>query len=119
MESTLKIRNLQRKRRTFRVRKAVRGNAERPRFCVFKSNKNLSVQIIDDENSLTLLSLSTLQDIGVDGKSKDAAKKLGVMIADMAKKKNIQFVVFDRGHRKYHGVLAELANAARESGLQF
>jgi large subunit ribosomal protein L18 len=119
MESNLKKRNVQRKRRAFRVRKAIKGNAVRPRFSVFKSNKNLSVQIIDDESSVTLLSLSTLQDIGIDGKTKEAAKKLGVMVADMAKKKNIESVVFDRGHNKYHGVLAELANAARESGLQF
>ena len=86
---------------------------------VFKSNKHLSVQIIDDEKAITLVSAGTLQDSSLQGKSKETAKKLGAIIADLAKKQNIHTVVFDRGHLKYHGVLAELANAARESGLQF
>jgi large subunit ribosomal protein L18 len=119
MESSLKKRNLQRSRRLLRVRKSVRGNSDKPRMSVFKSNKHISVQIIDDEKSLTIASISTLQDIGISGKTKEAAKKLGALIADIAKKKNITSVIFDRGHKKYHGVLAELANSARESGLQF
>ncbi len=119
MESSIKRRNVQRKRRQFRVRKKVRGTSDKPRLSVYKSNKNISVQIIDDEKSVTLASASTLQDIGVDGKTKEAAKKLGTLIAELAKKQNIQAVVFDRGYNKFHGVLAELANSARESGLQF
>ena len=119
MENSIKKRDVQRKRRVFRVRKKVRGTTEKPRMSVFKSNRHLSVQIIDDENSVTLASASTLQDKSLNGKSKESARKLGTLIADLAKKQNIQAVVFDRGHNKYHGVLAELANAARESGLHF
>lgn len=117
MYNNLKERNVQRGRRVLRVRKKVRGSTEKPRMSVFRSNRHLSVQIIDDEKSVTLASASTLQDQSLNGKSKESARKLGAMIAELAKKQNIQAVVFDRGHYKYHGVLAELANAARESGL--
>ena len=119
MESSLKRRNVQRARRTLRVRKSVRGNQTRPRLSVFKSNKHLSVQIIDDETGATIVSASTMQNIGISGKTKETAKKMGAYIADQAKKKSITSVVFDRGHKKFHGVLAELASAARENGLQF
>ena len=123
MESRLKQRNAQRGRRVFRVRKRVRGTAERPRLCVFKSNKHLSVQAIDDENSVTLFSAGTMteemQSLKLGKKSKEAAKKLGMIIADFAKQKQVKTVVFDRGRYKYQGLLAELANAAREAGLQF
>ena len=119
MDSSIKKRDVQRGRRLFRVRKKVRGSSEKPRMSVFKSNRHLSVQIIDDEKSVTLASASTLQDKSLEGKSKESARKLGTFIADLAKKQNIQAVVFDRGSNKYHGLLAELANAARESGLQF
>ena len=101
-----------------------RGNEE---FSVYEKKseerlKNLEClysSLIDDETSVTIASASTLQDKSLNGKSKESAKKLGTLIADLAKKQNIQAVVFDRGHNKYHGVLAELANAARESGLHF
>jgi large subunit ribosomal protein L18 len=88
-----------------------------------KSNKHIAVQIIDDEAGVTLLSASTLtadmrsQQLG--RKSKEAARVLGRQIAEAAKKNNVNAVVFDRGCCKYHGLLAELANSARESGLQF
>ncbi|NDD57807.1 MAG: 50S ribosomal protein L18 [Chlamydiae bacterium] len=119
MESRLVKRNVQRSRRLLRVRKKVRGSSEKPRLSVFKSNRHISVQLIDDEKSLTIASASTLQDKSLEGKSKESARKLGALIAELAKKNNVNSVVFDRGHHKYHGLLAELANAARESGLQF
>jgi large subunit ribosomal protein L18 len=119
MESRLKKRNLQRGRRLLRVRKKVRGSSEKPRMSVFKSNKNISVQIIDDEKSVTLVSASTYQEKTLQGSNKETAKKLGTLVAELAKKQNITTVVFDRGYNKFHGILAELANAARESGLQF
>lgn len=106
-----------------RVRKNVRGTLERPRLTVFRSNKHLSAQIIDDENHTTLFGIGTQskeysgKDIAK--KSKEAAREIGKRIAIEAKKKNIDTVVFDRGHYKYHGVIAELANAAREEGLKF
>jgi len=110
-------------RRQFRVRKHVRGNAQKPRLSVFKSNQHICAQLIDDEKGVTLASAGTVtkefrtKDLGK--KSKDAAKQVGVQIAESAKKLNINQVVFDRGFYKYHGLLADLANAARESGLQF
>ncbi|MEI8328478.1 MAG: 50S ribosomal protein L18 [Chlamydiia bacterium] len=119
MDNSIKKRDIQRGRRLLRVRKKVRGSSEKPRMSVFKSNRHLSVQIIDDEKSVTLVSAGTLQEKSLGGKSKESARKLGAMIAELAKKQNIHAVIFDRGYNKYHGVLAELANAARESGLRF
>lgn len=123
MDSSLRKRNVQSARRVLRVRKKLRGNAERPRLNVFKSNRHIAVQLIDDEKAVTLASVSTMtkemQDAKLGRKSKEAARKLGADIAELAKKQKIQAVVFDRGANKYHGLLAELANAARESGLQF
>ena len=90
---------------------------------VFKSNRHLFVQLIDDENGNTLISASTImkgiKDPEFMKKGKGAARYIGSYIAEQAKTKNIQAVIFDRGHNKYHGLLAELANAAREAGLQF
>lgn len=123
MESRLKKRNGQRARRLLRVRSHVRGNAQRPRMSVHKSNKHLSVQVIDDEAAVTLFSMSTLTEemksLQMGKKSKEAAKQLGIKIAELAKKNQISTVVFDRGRHKFHGLLAELANSAREAGLQF
>jgi large subunit ribosomal protein L18 len=123
MENKLKKRNEQRNRRALRVRSHVRGTAQKPRLSVFKSNKHLSVQVIDDESAVTLFSMSTLAEemksLQMGKKSKEAAKQLGVKVAELAKKNKIETVVFDRGRYKYHGLLAELANSAREAGLQF
>jgi large subunit ribosomal protein L18 len=123
MESRLETRNAQRARRVLRVRKQVRGTALKPRLSVFKSNRHLAVQVINDEASVTLFSASTMTEemksLQLGKKSKESARQLGVKIAEMAKKSNIEKVVFDRGRYKYHGLLAEFANAARESGLQF
>jgi len=123
MESRLKKRNAQRARRLLRVRSGVRGTATRPRMSILKSNKHLSVQVIDDESSVTLFSMSTMtkemKSLQLSKKSKEAARMLGTKIAEIAKQRNLDKVVFDKGRYKYHGLLAELANAAREGGLQF
>lgn len=106
-----------------RVRKKVRGTSVKPRMSVFKSNKHILVQLIDDEHGQTLGATGTTskeyQGTDFAGKSKASAKKLGERIAEIAKEKNIKEVVFDRGPYKYHGILAELADAARAGGLQF
>lgn len=110
-------------RRQMRVRKHVRGTAEKPRLSVFKSNKHVSAQLIDDENHITLAGYGTMSDEfdskSFVKKSKEAARQVGKKIAALAKEKNVDRVVFDRGRYKFHGVIAELANAAREAGLQF
>lgn len=115
--------NKKRQRRKWRVRSKLNGTATRPRLSVFKSNRHLSVQLIDDENHATLGSASTVEknfraENGA-SKSKESAKKIGEAIAAIAKKMQIDTVVFDRGPYKYHGLLAELADAARGAGLKF
>jgi large subunit ribosomal protein L18 len=123
MDNSLKKRDKSRKRRILRVRKHLKGTSEKPRMCVSKSNKHLFVQLVDDEKGCTLASFGTLskenQKTEFNQKSKDSAKHIGKKIAELAKEKNIDKVVFDRGRFKFHGLLAELANAAREAGLQF
>ena len=113
-------RKMERTRRHIRVRTKISGTQERPRLCVFRSNSNLYVQVIDDVAGKTLVQASTL-DKGVKEKhaNKVAAKELGLLIAKKAQEKNIKTVVFDRGGYIYHGVVKELAEAAREGGLEF
>lgn len=115
--------NEKRWRRTRRVRNKLRGDATKPRLCVVKSNKHIQVQIIDDAKGLTLGTTATFakefQNTEFSKKSKASAAKLGERIAEIALKQNIKHVIFDRGPFKYHGILAELANAARAGGLQF
>ncbi len=115
--------NRQRKRRRFRVRKRLRGNAERPRLSVTRSHKNISAQVIDDDSGKTLVSASTL-DKGLAGSVKfggnvDAATTIGKAIAERAAAAGIKAVCFDRGSYMYHGRVAALADAAREGGLDF
>lgn len=112
--------NEQRLKRHRRVRGKVSGTAERPRLNVFRSNKHIYAQIIDDVNGVTLASASTM-DKGFDGNggNKDAARKVGQAIGKLAMDKNITEVVFDRGGYLYHGRVQELADGARESGLKF
>jgi len=120
MENRIKQRNIRRKRRAMRVRKAVRGMEGKPRLTIFRSNKNLFAQIIDDETHATIVGMGTMsKEFNGAKKSKETAKEIGKRIAIEAKKKNIEKVVFDRGQYKYHGVVAELANGAREEGLKF
>lgn len=115
--------NQKRKRRTWRVRKNLRGTSLKPRLCVVKSNQHIEVQLIDDDKGLTLASTSTrskdLKKTEFNKCNKDSARKLGEIIAEQATKMNVKEVVFDRGAHKYHGVLKELADAARNGGLKF
>ena len=113
-------RKMERQRRHLRVRRKISGTAERPRLCVFRSNTNIYVQIIDDVAGNTLVSASTLdKEIKTKHSNIEAAKELGALIAKKAKAKKIENVVFDRGGYIYHGVVKELAEAAREGGLKF
>lgn len=113
-------RKLERTRRHKRVRTKISGTAQRPRLCVYRSNTNLYVQIIDDVAGNTLVSASTLdKEVKTKHANKEAAKEVGLLIAKKASEKNIKEVVFDRGGYIYHGVVKELAEAAREGGLNF
>ena len=109
-----------RQRRHLRVRRKISGTAECPRLCVYRSNTNLYAQIIDDVAGNTLVSASTLdKEVKTKHANKEAAKEVGTLIAKKAAEKNIKTVVFDRGGYIYHGVVKELAEAAREAGLEF
>ncbi len=113
-------RKMERQRRHMRVRRKISGTAERPRLCVYRSNTNLYVQVIDDVVGNTLVSASTLdKEVKTKYANKEAAKEVGALIAKRALEKNIKDVVFDRGGYIYHGVVKELAEAAREGGLKF
>ena len=110
----------ERQRRHERVRNKISGTPERPRLCIFRSNNNLYVQIIDDIAANTLVAASTLdKEVKEKHANKQAAKEVGALIAKRALEKNIKEVVFDRGGYIYHGVVKELAEAAREAGLVF
>ena len=112
--------NVARIRRHARVRNKISGTAETPRLCVYRSNKNIEAQIIDDVKGTTLVSASTLdKSVKTKHANKEAAKEVGALIAKKATEKNITEVVFDRGGYIYHGVVKELAEAARENGLKF
>ena len=120
MHLNLEKRNAIRKKRSMRVRKRLRGTAERPRLSVFKSLAHVGAQLIDDENGFTLASCSTLvKELKGKKKSKKTARIVGEKIAELAKDKKIDRMVFDRGRFKYHGIIAELANAVREKGIKF
>jgi large subunit ribosomal protein L18 len=107
-------------RRHNRVRKHVRGEAERPRLAVFRSNKHIVAQVIDDRAGRTLAAASSLEaDLKDGGGNKESAKKVGALVAERAKAAGISKVVFDRGGFLYHGRVAALADAAREAGLEF
>ena len=111
----------QRSRRHARVRRKVVGTAERPRLTVFRSNRNISVQVIDDDAGRTLASASTLETElrGADGGNKEGAAKAGALVAERAKAAGVTTVVFDRGGYRYHGRVAAVADAARRAGLEF
>jgi large subunit ribosomal protein L18 len=113
----------QRQRRRFRVRKRVRGTEERPRLSIFRSNKHIYAQLINDQTGKTLASAGTDEkDIGKTvaySGNVDAAAAVGKTIAERAKVAGVTAVTFDRGHTKYHGRVAALADAAREGGLSF
>ena len=112
--------NAQRLKRHKRVRAKISGTAQCPRLNVFRSESNIYAQIIDDTKGVTLVSASSLEkDFKVDGTKSDAAKQVGVNVAERAKAKGIDTVVFDRGGYVYHGRVKALAEGAREGGLQF
>ena len=110
----------QRLHRHKRVRGKVSGTPERPRLNVFRSETNIYAQIIDDTKGITLVSASSLEKgFECEGTKTDAAKKVGEVIAERAKAKGIDTVVFDRGGYLYHGRVQALAEGAREGGLNF
>jgi large subunit ribosomal protein L18 len=113
-------RKFERTRRHIRLRRKISGTAERPRLCVYRSNTNIYAQVIDDVAGKTLVSASTLdKEVKTKKANKEAAKEVGSLIAKRAKAAKISNVVFDRGGYIYHGVVKELAEAAREGGLEF
>lgn len=113
--------NATRRKRHARVRSKVSGTAARPRLNVFRSNKHIYAQLIDDVNGVTLASASTVdKEVALDSTSNlDAAVKVGELVAKRAVEKGLSEVVFDRGGYLYHGRIKALADAARENGLQF
>ena len=113
-------RNAQRIKRHTRVRGKISGTPERPRLAVYRSNANISAQIIDDVNGVTLVSANSYEKgFEVIGSNKEAARKVGNTLAARALEKGISAVVFDRGGYIYHGRVSELAEGAREGGLKF
>ena len=113
----------QRQVRAWRVRKRIHGTGERPRLTVFRSNKHIYAQIIDDQEGHSLVAASTAE-IGIcpkgeNGGNKAAAIKVGKALAVRALEKGIKMVAFDRGQYRYHGRIAALADAARDGGLDF
>ncbi|MEE4270165.1 MAG: 50S ribosomal protein L18 [Thermoanaerobaculales bacterium] len=106
-----------------RSRHQVRGSAQRPRLAVYRSLRHVYAQVIDDENGVTIASVSTLEkasagDLESTG-GREAAKKVGELIAERAKSQGVDAVVFDRGGFQYHGVIRAIADGAREAGLKF
>jgi len=119
MSSAQKLRQA-RIRRHRRVRKYVRGNAARPRLAVFRSNKHISAQVIDDVAGKTLAAASSTEaELRSATGNKDSASKVGALLAERAKAAGVTKVVFDRGGFQYHGRVAAVAEAARENGLEF
>lgn len=112
--------NAQRLKRHTRVRSKIKGTAERPRLAVYRSNAHISAQVIDDVAGVTLAAAGTYEKTfeGI-GSNKAAAREIGKLIAERAKAKGISAVVFDRGGYVYHGRVSELAEGAREGGLEF
>jgi large subunit ribosomal protein L18 len=113
-------RNEARRARHMRIRRRITGTTERPRLCVFRSNKHIYAQIVNDVACTTLVSASTLEGVKLDKSwDIDAARAVGKLLAERAKEKGIEQVVFDRGGYIYHGRVAAVADAAREAGLSF
>ena len=103
-----------------RIRKSVEGTAERPRLAVYRSNKEIYAQLIDDERGVTLASASSLdKSIDREGAKSDLARKVGEHLAKVAKEAGVEAVAFDRGGYRYHGRVKSLADGAREGGLNF
>jgi large subunit ribosomal protein L18 len=121
MSKVSEVRRRGRLRRHARVRKKIHGTPERPRLAVFRSNKHLVMQVIDDEDGRTLAAASTVEsDLRSGGTGNiDGATKVGRLVAERARAAGVAKVVFDRGGFLFHGRVAAAANAAREAGLEF
>ncbi len=115
--------NIQRERRRFRARRKLDGTPQRPRLTVFRSHKNISCQLVDDQSRKTLVAASSgeqdLKSAVKYGGNKGAAQQVGKALAERALAAGIKQVCFDRSHYKYHGRIAALADAARAAGLSF
>lgn len=120
MSDKTKKKQQARARRHARVRKTVIGTAERPRLSVYRSNRHIVAQVIDDQAGVTIAAASSLDEgLAGAGSKAEAAGKVGSALAERAKAAGVSAVVFDRGGFKYHGRVAALADAAREAGLEF
>ncbi len=122
MSYSTKDKQVARARRHFRVRKKVAGTEQRPRLAVFRSNKHISAQVIDDRAGRTVASASTVEAAlrsAAATSNQAAAASVGRLVAERAKAAGVTSVVFDRGGFQYHGRVAALADAAREAGLEF
>ncbi len=117
--ATKNRKQFRRNRIKMRLRKTIVGNNERPRMSVYRSNKQIYVQLIDDNTGSTLLSASSAAEADAKGNKVDQAKKVGAAIAEKAKAAGIETVIFDRNGYLYHGRVKALAEAAREGGLKF
>jgi len=107
-------------RRRARVRRKLRGTSARPRLSVYRSNRYIYAQVIDDVSGVTVAAASSQEpDLRSDRLNVETAAKVGTLVADRAKEAGVSTVVFDRGGYKYHGRLKALADAAREAGLEF
>jgi large subunit ribosomal protein L18 len=121
MSTSTRTKQVARARRHYRVRKKVSGTAERPRLAVFRSNKHITAQVIDDRSGRTVAAASTVEkDLRANGGTgnKTAATTVGRLVAERAKAAGVTSVVFDRGGFLYHGRVAAVADAAREAGLE-
>jgi large subunit ribosomal protein L18 len=123
MSASSKHKHVARTRRHYRVRKKVAGTSERPRLAVFRSNKHITAQVIDDRSGRTVAAASTVEKdlrAASDGTgNRAAATAVGRLVAERAKSAGVSRVVFDRGGFLYHGRVAAVADAAREAGLEF
>jgi large subunit ribosomal protein L18 len=116
---SVKTKEAQRLRRRRRVRAKVRGTSERPRIAVFRSNRGISAQLIDDDAGRTLAAVNWIEAPVRDLKGSEQAAKVGALLAERAKAAGVDAVVFDRGGYQYHGRVQALADGAREGGLTF
>jgi large subunit ribosomal protein L18 len=116
---SVKTKQTSRLRRRRRVRAKVRGSAERPRLAVFRSNRGMVAQLIDDTRGHTLAAVSWTESDLRDLARMEQASKVGALLADRAKKAGVETCVFDRGGYRYHGRVKALADGAREAGLRF
>lgn len=120
MDNAKKKRKRARRNRVLRVRKNLHGSNEKPRLSVSKTNCHIYAQLIDDNSATTIAGFSTQsKTASVKRKSKESAREIGRLIAEAAKQRQISSVIFDRGRYKFHGIVAEVAQGAREAGLQF